>query len=84
MKYALVLLQLPYEASYSYAVPENLEKKAGFGKRCIVPFGRRTMTGFIVDVSEARPKGDFELKEIVRVIDDDSFRTQGERGKSLL
>lgn len=76
MKYALVLLQLPYEASYSYAVPENLEEKAGFGKRCIVPFGRRTMTGFIVDVSEARPKGDFELKEIVRVIDDEPVFTE--------
>ena len=36
MKYATVLLQLPYEASYSYIVPEKLEDKAAFGKRCIV------------------------------------------------
>ena len=69
MSYATVLLQLPYEASYSYIVPERLSGEAGFGKRCIVPFGRRTMTGFIVGVSEEKPEGDFELREIERVVD---------------
>ena len=75
MKYATVLLQLPYEASYSYIVPEKLEDKAAFGKRCIVPFGKRSMTGFIIAVSEDKPQGDFELREISRMIDDEPVFT---------
>ena len=70
MRYAEVLLQLPYEASYSYIVPEKLEEKAVFGTRCIVPFGKRTMTGFIISVSDEKPSGDFALREIIRMIDD--------------
>ena len=67
--YASILLQLPYEAEYSYAIPPELEDKAVFGVRCIVPFGRRKMTGFIVSVSEEKPEGDYELRAIERVID---------------
>ena len=70
MRYAEVLLQLPYEASYSYIVPEKIEGKAVFGTRCIVPFGKRTMTGFIISVSDEKPSGDFALREIIRMIDD--------------
>ena len=71
MRYAELLLQLPYEASYSYIVPEGLEEEASFGKRAIVPFGRRRMTGFIISVSNDRPEGDYELKAIERVIDNE-------------
>ncbi len=69
MKYALVLLDLPYEASYSYLVPSGMEEKAVFGTRAVVPFGRRKMTGFIIGVSGEKPEGDYELREIERVID---------------
>ena len=69
MKYASMLLALPYEASYTYIIPERLSDEAVPGKRAIVPFGRRRMTGFIVSVSDIRPDGDFELKEIERLID---------------
>ena len=69
MKYAEVLLNLPYEASYSYMIPDELEADAVFGVRVSVPFGRRKMTGFIVAVTEARPDGDYALKAIERVID---------------
>ncbi len=71
MRYAELLLQLPYEASYSYIVPEGMEEEASFGKRAIVPFGRRRMTGFIISVSDERPKGDYELKAIERILDKD-------------
>ena len=75
MKYAELLLQLPYEASYSYLVPDSLEEKASFGKRAVVPFGKRRMTGFIIGISDSRPDGDFELKAIERVIDDEPVFT---------
>ena len=69
MKYAEVLLNLPYEASYSYVIPDELTQGAVFGVRVSVPFGRRKMTGFIISVSSDKPDGDYELKAIERVID---------------
>ncbi len=69
MKYAEVLLDLPYEASYSYIIPEKAEEDIVFGVRVVVPFGRRRMTGFVIDVSNNKPQGDYELKTIERVID---------------
>ena len=69
MRYATVLLNLPYEASYSYIIPPSLASDAVFGVRVVVPFGRRRMTGFVISVSDVRPAGDYELKTIERVID---------------
>ncbi|MBO8436510.1 MAG: primosomal protein N' [Spirochaetes bacterium] len=69
MKYASVLLNLPYEATYSYIIPESLQGEELFGKRAVVPFGRRRMTGFIVATGDEKPEGDYELKAIERMID---------------
>lgn len=74
MKYATVLLDLPYEASYSYIIPSDMDVK--FGVRVSVSFGRRKMTGFVIAVSDEKPEGDYELKAIERVIDKDPVFTQ--------
>ena len=76
MRYATVLLNLPYEASYSYIVPPSLASDAVFGVRVVVPFGRRRMTGFVISVSDVRPSGDYELKAIERVIDKNPVFTE--------
>ena len=69
MKYASLILDLPYEAVYSYIVPPSMEEQAIFGVRAIVPFGHRKMTGYIIGTSDEKPLGDYELKMIDRVID---------------
>ena len=69
MKYASLILDLPYEAVYSYIVPPSMEEQAFFGVRAIVPFGHRKMTGYIIGTSDEKPLGDYELKMIDRVID---------------
>ena len=74
MKYATVLLDLPYEASYSYIIPDSMDVK--FGVRVAVPFGRRKMTGFVIDTGDEKPSGDYELKEISRVIDTEPVFTK--------
>ena len=71
MRYATVLLNLPYEASYSYIVPPSLASDAVFGVRVVVPFGRRRMTGFVISVSDVRPSGDYELKAIEFIAEDE-------------
>lgn len=69
MKYVTVLLPLPIEAFYTYSVPEKLEEGAIFGVRASVPLGKRSATGFVVEVSDNPPEGSFEIKSINRFID---------------
>src|SRR3990172_8410294 len=47
--YVRVALNIPTEKIFSYSVPGNLEKEAITGKRVIVPFGKRILTGYIIE-----------------------------------
>ena len=76
MLYADVLLAVPVEEAWSYSVPEPLEGSVSFGKRVIVPFGRRKMTGFVISVSQDKPEGDYEVRAIERVIDKEPVFTE--------
>jgi len=40
---------LSLEGIFTYSVPEHLINDASIGKRTLIPFGRRTITGYIVD-----------------------------------
>ncbi|MFI3307871.1 MAG: hypothetical protein R3Y21_04815, partial [Mycoplasmatota bacterium] len=52
--------------TFSYFVPSFLEKEVEVGKRVEVPFGSRTLEGFIIGFGT---KSEIELKSIIRVID---------------
>ena len=56
------------DKTFSYLVPKNLEKNIEIGKRCIVPFGNKTLEGFIVGYNN--DKLDYKLKEIISITDD--------------
>ena len=58
------------DKSFTYLVPKKIEDKVKIGKRVIVPFGRQKLEGFILDVKR-NINVDYELKEIIEVIDDD-------------
>ena len=75
-----VYINIPIKSisqAYSYIVPDHL----GFlkeGWRVIVPFGGRSIEGFIVsvnDVDERSIKGDFKLKEIKGTLDEEAWFT---------
>lgn len=66
--YAQILFDLPLETAFTYAIPEPLASAVAVGKRVIVPFGRRKLTGFIIDLVAEAP-AEYEIKEIIRVID---------------
>lgn len=70
MRFATVLLPLPYECEYTYSIPDVLDSRAKPGVRCSVPLGRRKMVGFIASISEKRPSGDYEIRDIERIIDE--------------
>jgi primosomal protein N' (replication factor Y) len=66
--YIDVAVALPVYNTYTYAVPESLSPFAAAGKRVLVPFGRRRVTGYILNISS---KTDLkEIKLILDVLDD--------------
>lgn len=62
-----VAVALPVTGTYSYAVSDSLEPLSGPGCRVMVPFGRRRVTGFILERLHGGGPGD--LKEIEEVLD---------------
>jgi primosomal protein N' (replication factor Y) len=67
-----VAVALPVHDAFSYSVPTHLAPHACPGKRVLVPFGRRTVTGYLV--GPAREPADviasMEIKHILDVLDD--------------
>lgn len=61
------VIPLPLEQTYCYRVPERLAGLTVAGTRALVPFGRRTVTAYILG-----PGGDSfagEAKEIIEILD---------------
>jgi primosomal protein N' (replication factor Y) (superfamily II helicase) len=63
-----VAVALPVHGSYSYFVPDNLAAMIAPGKRIIVPFGRRRVTGYVLGA--LGETNDLNLKKILDVLDD--------------
>lgn len=55
---------------FEYSVPCDLESKIKVGIRVSVPFGRRTLEGFVLEIKDSKSTSK-ELKEIIDVIDSD-------------
>jgi len=63
-----VAIPIPSAQTFTYAVPETLVPAVAIGKRVLVPFGKRRVTGFIVEVlNEA--VCDRKLREILDLPD---------------
>jgi len=75
---AEVVLPVPPGTPFYYKVPENLINKCKIGRRVIVPYGKKVYTGIVFKILEKK-RFDFELKNIISVIDDNDFLT----GKQL-
>ena len=69
-----VAIPLPLEGSFHYLVPDRLSQLAVAGKRVLVPFGRRKLTGYLL--GDAAAGG--ELKELLEVLDEEPLFTASE------
>jgi primosomal protein N' (replication factor Y) len=63
-----VAIALPVYNTFTYSVPENLAALVSVGKRVLVPFGRRRVTGYILGDSQDNYHKD--LKAILDVLDE--------------
>jgi len=70
--YVSVLLPVPVDSAFTYQVPDELAASAEVGRRVLVPFGKRLLTGFIATVTdnpgELTPD---RIKPIQDVLDDE-------------
>ena len=70
---ASVAVPRPVRRLFTYVVPRHLLPYCRRGVRVIVPFGRRRLTGYLLEVAESagRPSPDILLKPLDAVLDSD-------------
>ena len=71
-----VAIPLYLEKTFHYRVPERLLKEALTGRRALVPFGNRKLTGYIL--GDAAGSEISNLKDILDVLDKEPLWTAGE------
>ncbi len=62
--YVDVAVAFPADKSYTYSVPEHFASSAQIGKRVLVPFSGRLLTGYIIGFT-----GNHENRKILNVLD---------------
>ncbi|MGI9535769.1 MAG: replication restart helicase PriA [Desulfocapsaceae bacterium] len=71
-----VAVTAPVKQTYTYAVgEENLfgeEAERYIGRRVLVPFGRRPVTGYVLGRSKINA-GDFQIKSILKIMDEVAY-----------
>ncbi len=73
MTYAEVILPLPLYSTFTYSIPDGLKDSVGIGFRVLVPFGRKKFyTGIVTQIHNQQP-GNYEVKDIVAVLDNNSI-----------
>src|SRR5574344_385834 len=69
MKYVDVILPLPLEGCFTYALPSSLEESVREGVRAVVPFGKKkTYTAIVARIHDIAPQG-YEVKQVMQVLD---------------
>ena len=77
MLYVDVLLPLPLEGLFTYAVPKEIEAQVRFGMRLVVPLGRsKTYVALAIKVHEEKPS--FNVKSVFEVMDDEPVLTESQ------
>ncbi len=66
-------LPIPVNRLFDYTLPADLQADDLIGKRVLVPLGKRTITGIIVDIADSLENR--KLKEIYELLDDEPVFT---------
>ena len=69
--YAEVAVTLPLPNTFSYIVPSSFSPIISTGKRVLVPFGRRRVTGYVLGLNTECSRQD--LKQILDILDESSM-----------
>ena len=67
--YVEIVFPLPFRKAFTYLVPKDLEKQTKIGARAVAPFGKRTLTGFIINKLKKVSLKE-EIKPITDILDE--------------
>jgi len=67
--FAEVAVPVPLDRTFTYSVPPELRSDAVVGKRALVPFGRRTLAGYIMGLHNEPLAGIKKILPITDIID---------------
>ncbi|MCS6875046.1 MAG: primosomal protein N' [Pyrinomonadaceae bacterium] len=78
--YAEVALPVPIRKTFSYILPSDFRDKVRLGSRLVVPFGKRSLTGYVVALYQSRDEmgestDEEALKEAVELLDEEPLLT---------
>ncbi len=69
--YADVILPLPLDGAYTYALPASIQEDVKVGCRLIVPFGaKKIYAAIVVALHDRKPVGGFRLKTAIKLLDE--------------
>jgi primosomal protein N' (replication factor Y) (superfamily II helicase) len=69
--YVRVAIPVPVDRLFDYRVPEHLRPGIEPGKRVLVPFGRRKLTGYCVESAAETDVPEKSLRDVVEIVDDE-------------
>lgn len=67
--FAQVVFPLPFRNAFTYSVPDEISSMLQIGVRVIAPFGKRTLTGFVISFSE-RSEVSEKIKPLSDILDE--------------
>ena len=69
MNYADLILPLPLQGTFTYALPPAMQATVQVGMRVLVPFGRnKTYLGIVARLHDEQPQG-YEVKSVTQLMD---------------
>ena len=69
MTYADLILPLPLQGTFTYALPASMQSEIQVGMRVLVPFGRnKTYLGIVARLHDKQPQG-YEVKSVAQLMD---------------
>ncbi len=75
--FADVILPIPLDHSFCYAVPEEFHSLAQKGMRVVIPFGRKLQVGIIERIHQEEPE-QINIKSVLEFLDDFPVVTQAQ------
>jgi primosomal protein N' (replication factor Y) (superfamily II helicase) len=77
--FAELALPLPLRQTFTYRLPENIREHVKLGSRLLVPFGKRNLTGYVVELHETLDEAleieEANIKDALEVLDEEPLVT---------
>jgi primosomal protein N' (replication factor Y) len=78
-EFAEIALPLPLRQTFTYRLPFGIREQAAVGARVLVPFGKRNLTGYVVDLHEKLDADldidESSIREVIEILDREPLLT---------